>query len=93
MTAQNNDKEFSVKIAVLETKQNSFMEQNAKDHLEIKDTMEQGFKLLGEKIDEISKNKANIWVEKFLIWAGMIIGAGLITFLGSLIYKATIQLN
>ena len=41
-------------------------------------------------IKEIKDHKANKWVEVFLLWAGAIIGAGLLTFLGSLIYKAII---
>ena len=41
-------------------------------------------------IKEVANGKANKWVEIFLLWAGAIIGAGLLTFLGSLIYKAII---
>ena len=68
-------------------------EQNTKDHLDIQKTMKDGFKELGDKIDTISNSKANKWVESFLLWAGAIIGAGLLTFLGTLIYKAIIAFN
>lgn len=65
-------------------------EQNNKDHSEIKEAMEKGFSELKEMIRDIAKSKANKWVEKFLVWAGSIIGLGFLTYLGSLIYKATV---
>ena len=68
-------------------------EQNGKDHASIMTAMEDGFKNLADKIDLISDNKANKWVEILLVWLGGAIGLGLITWLGTLVYKATIQLQ
>lgn len=38
-----------------------------------------------DKLDRALDKKANIWVEKVLIWLGVFIGAGILGYLGTLI--------
>jgi len=65
------------RLSVLETNQTNFMEQNTKEHAEIK-------KLIGEiKVDlkEALEKKAGIWVEKVIIYTFLAIGGGIVAFL------------
>ena len=58
------------------------MEQNNKDHSEIKKTIDIGFEKINNKIDTIANNKANRWVEDAMKW--IFISAGVV-FIGLLV--------
>jgi hypothetical protein len=64
------------RLAKLETNQLNYMEQNTKEHQELKEL------IIGIKQDlkETLEKKANIWVEKVLIWIGIAIGTGIVGF-------------
>ena len=83
---ENHEQDQDLKIQALELNQKSMAEKFD----DLKDTINDRFDKFEEMIKEIKDHKANKWVEIFLLWAGAIIGAGLLTFLGSLIYKAII---
>ena len=75
--------QLSIKIALLEQnhlqmmeKLNEYQQENRDQHKEIK-----------EIIEKALNKKANIWVEKVLIYLGTAIGLGLIGYLGKLIIK------
>lgn len=80
------ENEQDLKIQALELNQKSMAEKFD----DLKETINVRFDKFEEMIKEIKDNKANKWVEVFLLWAGAIIGAGLLAFLGNLIYKAII---
>lgn len=85
--------EQDIKINSLEINQKTMAEalkDFKKENGERFDKVDKSFDEIKELIKEVANGKANKWVEIFLLWAGAIIGAGLLTFLGSLIYKAII---
>jgi len=67
------------RIAILETNHKNIMEK-IEEILEKVDNLE-------KKLDCALDKKANIWVEKVLIWLGIIIGTGILGYIGSLIIK------
>lgn len=82
------------RLAILETTQKLFMEENKKEHrelmasqtdfhFEVKETLKE----LTDKLDKALEKKAGIWVEKVLIWAGVVIGGGVLAYLGKIIIK------
>jgi len=82
------------RLAALETSQKLFMEENKKEHGDLKKSMEDfhtmmfsNMKDLNDKLDKALDKKAGIWVEKVLIWLGVGIGGGLLAYLGNLIIK------
>lgn len=69
------------------------MEQNTKDHEEIKKSIESFGRRLDESLERMENTKADKWVEKFLLWAGAIIGASVLTGMCYLLVKAVIHLS
>ncbi len=88
-----NEQEQDIQINTLQINQNTMAEalkDFKKENGERFDKVDKSFDEIKDLIKEVANGKANKWVEIFLLWAGAIIGAGLLTFLGSLIYKAII---
>jgi len=56
----------------------------------MKTDMKEGFKDLGDKIDNLDSKFSAKWVEKLLIWVGRIIGAAIITGVIVVIWKAAV---
>lgn len=81
--------EKDLKINTLEV----MMEQNTKDHNEIKETVV----AFGEKLDKslarMEDKFAGKWVEKAILGFIIIVLTGLCSYLGTLIYKAVIHLQ
>lgn len=67
------------KLAVLFTNQTNIMEKL--------DEIVARFDKFEDKLDIALSKKAGIWVEKVLIWLGVIIGGGLLAYLGKIIIK------
>lgn len=44
-------------------------------------------KEMNDKLDKALEKKADVWVERFMIWAGIIIGGGILGYVGSLLIK------
>lgn len=87
------EQEQDLKIQELQINQKSMadaLKDFKKENGERFDKVDKSFDEIKDLIKEVANGKANKWVEVFFLWAGAIIGAGLLTFLGSLIYKAII---
>lgn len=69
--------ETKERLQALEINQTNFMEQNSREHAEIKKLIAE----IKQDIKEALEGKANKWVERVLIWVGLSIGAGIIAFL------------
>ena len=70
----------AIRIAVLETNQNNIMEKL--------DSIVARFDKFEEKLDKALEKKADKWVEKVLTWLGLVVGSGILAYLGSIIIKA-----
>jgi len=66
--------DLAIKINSLEI----MMEQNNKDHLEIKELISE----MSKKIDKALEKKANKWVEKVVVWGLSCVG---VVFIGLLV--------
>ena len=89
------------RLAKLETNQQNFMDKleenqiaNEKAHERLMSSITEfhavtnnSLKGMEEKLDRALDKKANIWVEKVLIWLGAVIGVGLIGYLGTLLVR------
>lgn len=84
------DEVVKLKLKNQEDKFHLMFEHNTQEHLGLKESMNENFAEIKELIQEIKDNKANKWVEVLLVWLGGAMAIGLITWLGSLVYKATI---
>lgn len=76
---EESSKQSAIAIATLTANQENIMEKL--------EELVKRFDSFEEKLDKALEKKANVWVEKFMVWAGIIIGAGILGYLGSLIIK------
>lgn len=67
------------RLVKLETNHNNIMEK-------IEEILKR-FDNFETKLDCALEKKANVWVEKVIVWLGIFIGAGVLTYFGSLIVK------
>lgn len=74
---QEPSPETRERLAKLETNHTNLMEK-------IEEILTR-FDKFEDKLDKALDKKANIWVEKVLIWLGVFIGAGILGYLGTLI--------
>lgn len=65
------------RLSVLEINLKLSMEQNTKEHLEIKEAINE----IKQTLKCALEGKANRWVEQVMIWVGIAIGGGIITFI------------
>ena len=76
------EKNNATKIAILETNITNIMEKLEEFQLDNKEqhtAIMEAVNKLESKLDYAIGKKADKWVEKILIWAGMTIGAGILT--------------
>lgn len=63
------------------------LENNHINIMEKIDSILDRFDKFEEKLDKALEKKANVWVEKVWIWFFITVGAGLLTYLGTLLIK------
>lgn len=81
--------EFKKDINYLKKSQEESKEQNSNEHQQIMEKIDN----FVDGCDNKYAQKDTQWAEKFLLWAGMIIGATMLVGLITLIAKGYIQLN
>ena len=77
----NPSPETRERLTALETNQNNFMQQNSKEHDEIKQMISE----MKNDLKNALETKADKWTEKALIWGGITIITALIASLAFLI--------
>lgn len=82
-----------LKINTLEINFKLMMEQNAKEHLETKNTLVSIEKSLKEMVDKMDAKYAGKWTEKVITFVGMAVGGTFLAYIGTLIYQATVNFS
>ncbi|MEI6529687.1 MAG: hypothetical protein WCN88_04845 [Candidatus Falkowbacteria bacterium] len=68
------------------------MEQNTTEHKEMKEMILSFGKKLDSSLNKMESKFAGKWVEKILVGFFILVGTGVCSYLGTLIYKAAIHL-
>ena len=79
-----------LQIQKLELNYQSMFDVNTKEHNAIVESVDKMTSKMDEMITKMDEKYASKWVEKLLITIGGVIGLSLLTYLGTLIYKATL---